>query len=94
MCAARAARGAAKQSRIAAPCCNSAATDRVAFYGRSSTMMRRRKRNPWTPSDLKQLKRLAGRISAPRIARELRRTEGAVRVRASQEGVSLRVPAG
>jgi hypothetical protein len=57
-------------------------------------MMRRRKRNPWTPSDLKQLKRLAGRISAPRIARELRRTEGAVRVRASQEGVSLRVPAG
>jgi hypothetical protein len=54
--------------------------------------MRRRKRNPWTQSDLKQLKRLAGRVSAPRIARELRRTEGAVRVRASQEGVSLRVP--
>ncbi len=54
--------------------------------------MRRRKRNPWTPSDLKQLKKLAGRLTAPRIARELRRTEGAVRVRASQEGVSLRVP--
>jgi hypothetical protein len=54
--------------------------------------MRRRKRNPWTPSDLKQLKKMAGRLSAPRIARELRRTEGAVRVRASQEGVSLRVP--
>lgn len=53
--------------------------------------MRRRKRNVWTPTDLKQLKRLAGRISASRIARELRRTEGAVRVRASQEGVSLRM---
>src|SRR5512140_1288935 len=54
--------------------------------------MRRRKRNPWTPSDLRQLKKMAGRLSAPRIARELRRTEGAVRVRASEEGVSLRVP--
>jgi hypothetical protein len=53
--------------------------------------MRRSKKNPWTPSDLKQLKRLAGRLSATRIARELRRTEGAVRVRASQEGVSLRL---
>lgn len=56
--------------------------------------MRRRKRIVWTPTDLKQLKRMAGRISAPRIARELRRTEGAVRVRASQEGVSLRMPTG
>jgi len=53
--------------------------------------MRRRKRNVWTPTDLKQLKRMAGRLSAGRIARELRRTEGAVRVRASQEGVSLRL---
>lgn len=53
--------------------------------------MRRSKRNVWTPTDLKQLKRMAGRLSASRIARELRRTEGAVRVRASQEGLSLRM---
>ncbi|MCZ8131198.1 MAG: hypothetical protein O9284_07820 [Steroidobacteraceae bacterium] len=53
--------------------------------------MRRTKRNPWSPNDLKTMKRLAGRLSASRIARELRRTEGAVRVRASQEGLSLRV---
>lgn len=54
--------------------------------------MRRRKRNPWSNADLRTMKRLAGRMPAGRIARELRRTEGAVRVRASQEGVSLRVP--
>lgn len=53
--------------------------------------MRRPKRSVWTPTDLKQLKRMAGRLSASRIARELRRSEGAVRVRASQEGVSLRM---
>lgn len=54
--------------------------------------MRRRKKNLWTPTDLKQLRKFAGRLTAGRIARELRRSEGAVRVRASQEGVSLRVP--
>jgi len=53
--------------------------------------MRRTKRIPWSPADLRTMKKLAGRQSASRIARELRRTEGAVRVRASQEGLSLRV---
>jgi hypothetical protein len=94
MCGPEAPRAPATQPRVAASCCNFVATVSVAANHTEREPMRRRKRNPWTPSDLKQLKRLAGRVSAPRIARELRRSEGAVRVRASQEGVSLRVPTG
>jgi hypothetical protein len=56
-------------------------------------MPRRKKptRNPWTPADLKTLRKLAGREPAPRIARELKRTESAVRQKASSLGLGLRL---
>jgi hypothetical protein len=56
-------------------------------------MPRRKKptRNPWTPADLKTLRKMAHRESAARIARELKRTERAVRQKASSLGLSLQV---
>ena len=45
--------------------------------------------SPWTPADLKALRRLARRSHARDIARQLKRTESAVRQKASSLGVSL-----
>ncbi len=45
----------------------------------------------WTDSDLKVLKKLAGKKSAREIATQLRRTEVAIRLKASQLEISLRV---
>ena len=50
---------------------------------------KRSKRQRWTPADLKQLKAFAGRRKASAIARQLRRTEPAVRWKAHIEGISL-----
>lgn len=50
---------------------------------------KRSKRQRWTATDLKQLKALAGRRKASVIARQLRRTEPAVRWKAHIEGISL-----
>jgi hypothetical protein len=43
----------------------------------------------WTPAHEKQLRRLSGRTSVARIARELSRSEAAVRFKAHTLGVSL-----
>ena len=56
-------------------------------------MARVRKIKPWTSTELKMLKKLAGKSSAKRIARELKRSLTAVRVKASTRGLSLRVAA-
>jgi hypothetical protein len=50
---------------------------------------KRSKRQRWTTTDLRQLKSLAGRRKASAIARQLRRTEPAVRWKAHIEGISL-----
>jgi hypothetical protein len=50
-----------------------------------------KKRRTWTAADLKQLRKLAGRVSARQIARRLKRTEGAVRRRASKQRIRLRL---
>jgi hypothetical protein len=54
---------------------------------------RRKKRviNPWTAADLKTLRKDAGRASAAKIAKALKRSEGAVRQKASSLGVSLQL---
>ena len=44
----------------------------------------------WTEDDIAQLKSLAGKIAAPRIAEELGRSAGATMVQASKLGISLR----
>jgi hypothetical protein len=54
-------------------------------------MTRRRKIKHWTGPEVKMLKKMAGKAPAKRIARELKRTVVAVRVKASQRGLSLRV---
>ncbi len=57
-------------------------------------MPRTRKRksiHPWTPADLKTLRRHARHTPAPKIARALKRSESAVRQKASSLGVSLRL---
>jgi hypothetical protein len=51
----------------------------------------RRMIHPWTPADLKTLRRHARRTPVSRIARELERSESAVRQKASSLGVSLRL---
>jgi len=52
-------------------------------------MPRSRKRIPWTPTDVKRLRRLAGRKSVKAIGRELKRTEAAIRYKAHTERISL-----
>jgi hypothetical protein len=48
------------------------------------------KRRAWTTSDVRKLKRLAGkRTRVAKIARTLRRTEGATRQKAFSLGLSL-----
>ncbi len=45
----------------------------------------------WTSADLKLLKSAAGKQTAGKIAKQLKRTEGAVRQKAMALGISLRV---
>jgi hypothetical protein len=52
---------------------------------------KKRSVNPWTPADLKTLRRHAGRVPASKIAKELKRTESAVRQKAGSLGQSLRL---
>ena len=52
---------------------------------------KRRSIHPWTPADLKILRRHARRTPVSRIARELKRSESAIRQKASALGVSLRL---
>jgi hypothetical protein len=52
---------------------------------------KRRQRILWTPAHEKQLRRLSGRSPAARIARELGRSEAAVRYKAHTLGLSLAV---
>ena len=47
--------------------------------------------NPWTVADLKLLRKQAGRTSAAKIAKALKRSEGAVRQKAGSLRVSLRL---
>jgi hypothetical protein len=44
----------------------------------------------WSVADLKTLKKLAGKQPAGRIAKQLQRTESAVRQKAGALGISLR----
>ena len=46
---------------------------------------------PWTTADLKLLRKQAGRTSAAKIAKTLKRSEGAVRQKAGSLGISLRL---
>jgi hypothetical protein len=50
---------------------------------------RRRKRVFWTSKDLKLLRKLAGRQTAVRIAKQLKRSVLAVRFKAHKAGISL-----
>lgn len=52
---------------------------------------KKRSLNPWTAADLKSLRKQAGRKSAAKIAKALKRTEGAVRQKAGSFGLSLRL---
>jgi hypothetical protein len=51
----------------------------------------RRKRVLWTPAELKLLRKLAGRQGVRRIARQLKRSEAAVRFEAWQKRIKLAV---
>jgi hypothetical protein len=63
----------------------------IQSYIRESLMAKKNsKRREWTSGDLRELKILARKKTpAPRIARQLKRTEGATRQKAFQLGVSL-----
>jgi hypothetical protein len=50
----------------------------------------RRNHARWAVAEVKTLKRLAGRQSLIQIARTLKRTPGAVQMKASVAGISLR----
>jgi len=52
---------------------------------------KKRSINPWTAADLKLLRKQAGRTSAAKIAKALKRTEGAVRQKAGSLRLSLRL---
>jgi hypothetical protein len=52
-------------------------------------------RRVWTKEDNATIKRLAGKVSLPELARRLNRTEGATRVQVSKLGIKITVvPAG
>jgi hypothetical protein len=51
----------------------------------------RRKRVLWTAAELKTLRKLAGRQGVRRIARQLKRSEAAVRFKAWQKRIKLAV---
>jgi len=48
-------------------------------------------RRPWTKDDLKVLKSMARKEPLTKIAKSLKRTEGATRHKATMVGVSLRM---
>jgi hypothetical protein len=48
-------------------------------------------RRPWSKDDLRQLKGMARKEPLARIAKFLKRTEGATRHKATVEGISLRM---
>lgn len=52
-------------------------------------MSKKIKRRPWDKTDIRFLKVHARKTRAPSIAKHLRRTEGALRQKAFQLGVSL-----
>lgn len=52
-------------------------------------MARAKKRIAWTDAHVKTLRKLAGKRKPSAIARELKRTEGAVRFKAHKTGISL-----
>jgi hypothetical protein len=52
---------------------------------------RRRPAKPWTAADVKLMRTLAGKASAPVIAKRLKRTAGAVRQKALTLRLSLRM---
>jgi hypothetical protein len=55
----------------------------------------RKRRREWTSEDVRTLKKLAGkRTQAAKIARTLKRTEGATRQKALSLGLSLETRAG
>jgi hypothetical protein len=55
------------------------------------TALKPNHRAPWTAEAIGELERLAGHgLTVPEIARRLHRTEGAIRRKAVQEGVTLR----
>ena len=47
------------------------------------------KRRPWTPTELKALRTLAGRKTVKAIGRTLRRTEAAIRFKAHTKRIKL-----
>jgi hypothetical protein len=49
-------------------------------------------RKPWSNEDLGLLKKMAGKEPLAKIAKALKRTEGATRQRATSIGVSLKLP--
>ena len=52
--------------------------------------MKPNRRRPWEAEDVRELKQYARRrTSAPRIAKRLKRTEGAIRQKAFSLGLSL-----
>ncbi len=46
-------------------------------------------RKPWTPTDMKTLRKLARKSSTAEIAKQLGRTSGAIQQKAMNEGISL-----
>lgn len=54
-------------------------------------MPRKKTIKVWTNTDVKTLRKLAGKTPAGKIAKQLKRTEGATRQKAMALGISLRV---
>ena len=46
-------------------------------------------RKPWSPTELKKFKSLAGKVSTKELAKMFSRTPGAIAQKAQYEGVSL-----
>jgi hypothetical protein len=49
------------------------------------------RRKPWLPAEVKQLRQTAGRKTLTQLAKMFKRTTAAVQVKASVEGISLRM---
>jgi hypothetical protein len=47
---------------------------------------------PWQPDELTCLRRWAGRVPGPVIARQMQRTHQSIRMKAEDLGLKLRVP--
>jgi hypothetical protein len=52
-------------------------------------LKRKRPRRSWTAGEVRDLRKMAGKIPAGRIARKLKRTTAATRYRAHLHGISL-----